>query len=36
MLVEKVDKSSLSSEGIELDIVTRLEAARNHTLKYFE
>jgi hypothetical protein len=31
-----MDKSSLASGGIDMDIVTRLEAARDQTLKYFE
>jgi hypothetical protein len=31
-----MDKSILASEGMDMDIVTRLEAARDRTLKYFE
>src|SRR5271169_7000212 len=31
-----MDESVLASEGIDMDIVTRLEAARDRTLKYFE
>jgi len=33
---DEVDQSSLASEGIDMDIVPRLEAARDRTLKYFE